>query len=33
LLAAEGVKIRGNRVLAERAASGRKSLDALLWKL
>jgi methylated-DNA-protein-cysteine methyltransferase-like protein len=32
LLAAEGVKIRGNRVLADRAVSGRKSLDALLWK-
>jgi methylated-DNA-protein-cysteine methyltransferase-like protein len=33
LLAAEGVKIRGNRVLAPPAAGSRRSLDALLWKI
>ena len=31
-LAREGVPARGNRVLAKRAASGARSLDALLWK-
>jgi methylated-DNA-protein-cysteine methyltransferase-like protein len=33
LLAAEGVKTRGNRVLAGRTPGGRKSLDAWLWKI
>ncbi|HEY6123261.1 MAG TPA: MGMT family protein [Steroidobacteraceae bacterium] len=33
LLAAEGVKIRGNRALAAPIAGGRRSLDALLWKI
>ncbi|HEU4778490.1 MAG TPA: MGMT family protein [Steroidobacteraceae bacterium] len=33
LLAAEGVKIRGNRALADRTPGTRKNLDALLWKL
>ena len=32
-LAREGVPARGNRVVAKRAASGARSLDALLWKL
>jgi methylated-DNA-protein-cysteine methyltransferase-like protein len=32
LLAAEGVKIRGNRALATPAPGARRSLDALLWK-
>jgi methylated-DNA-protein-cysteine methyltransferase-like protein len=33
LLAAEGVKIRGNRALTPRTPGARKSLDALLWKI
>ncbi|HEU5136013.1 MAG TPA: MGMT family protein [Steroidobacteraceae bacterium] len=33
LLAREGVKIRGNRALAAPTAGGRRSLDALLWKI
>ena len=33
LLAGEGVKIRGNRALAAPAAGGKRSLDALLWKI
>ena len=33
LLAAEGVKIRGNRALAAPAADDKRSLDALLWKI
>jgi methylated-DNA-protein-cysteine methyltransferase-like protein len=33
LLASEGVKNRGNRVLADRLSGSRKSLDALLWKI
>jgi methylated-DNA-protein-cysteine methyltransferase-like protein len=33
LLAAEGVKIRGNRALTDRLSGTRKSMDALLWKL
>ncbi|HKU90306.1 MAG TPA: MGMT family protein [Steroidobacteraceae bacterium] len=32
-LAREGVRARGNRVLVKRAATGARSLDALLWKL
>ena len=32
LLAAEGVKIRGNRALPPPAAGAKRSLDALLWK-
>jgi len=32
LLAAEGVKIRGNRALAAPAPGAKRSLDALLWK-
>jgi methylated-DNA-protein-cysteine methyltransferase-like protein len=32
LLAAEGVKIRGNRALAAPAPRAKRSLDALLWK-
>jgi methylated-DNA-protein-cysteine methyltransferase-like protein len=33
LLAAEGVKIRGNRALVAPTPGGRRSLDALLWKI
>jgi methylated-DNA-protein-cysteine methyltransferase related protein len=32
-LAREGLKIRGNRVLAKRAPATARSLDALLWKM
>ena len=32
-LAREGVKARGNRVLAKRTPAGPRSLDALLWKM
>jgi len=33
LLAGEGVKIRGNRALPAPTAGGKRSLDALLWKI
>lgn len=33
LLAAEGVKIRGNRALAAPTTGAKRSLDALLWKI
>ena len=33
LLAAEGVKIRGKRAVADRQSGTRKDMDALLWKL
>jgi len=33
LLAAEGVKIRGNRALAPPTPDARRSLDAWLWKI
>jgi len=32
-LAREGVRARGNRVIARRVAAGSRSLDALLWKM
>ena len=33
LLAREGVRIRGNRVLAKRTPASARTLDALLWKM
>ena len=32
-LAREGVRARGNRVIARRVPAGSRSLDALLWKM